>query len=172
MACGLTSTIARGCYDAVGGIETIYVAEYGRVASITVNSSGDVSAISMTGASKFYEYQIEKGTGNFTQTGTTNPANGTTVYDQVLTVPINKTSSAKDFILKLTAYNKLMIIIKDNNGEYKLMGKTGAFLGTNASNTGTALGDTQGYALTFNAQEPAYANTVDSSVISGIITAA
>ena len=172
MGCGLTTTIARDCYNAVGGIDTIYVAEFDRVASVTENSSGDVSSITMTGSSKFYEYKIEKGTGNFTQTGATNPANGTTFYEQALTVPINKTSSTKDFILKLTAYNKLMIIVKDNNGEYKLMGRTGAYLGSNVSNTGTALGDANGYTLTFNAQEPAYAGTVDSSAISTIIQSA
>lgn len=172
MSCGLTSTIARDCLNAVGGITTFYVAEWSRVSSVTENSSGQVTAITMTGGSKFLEYQIEKAQGSFTQTSTTAKENGTTTYLQALTVPINKTSLTKDFILKLTAYNRLMIIVLDNNGEYKLMGKTGAFLITNESTTGTALGDKQGYTLTFNADEPVYAGTVDSSVISGIITAA
>lgn len=172
MACGLINTIARDCLNALGSIETIYVAEWSRVASITENSSGQVTAISMTAPSKFLEYQLEKGTGNFTQTANHSKDNGTTVYDQVLTVPINKTSLTKDFILKLTGHNRLMIIVKDNNGEYKLMGRTGANMTQNVSTTGTALGDKQGYTLTFNAQEGSYAGTVDSSVISSIITTA
>lgn len=172
MSCGLTSTIARDCLDASGSIETIYVAEWSRVSSVTENTSGQVTAISMTGNSKFLEYQIEKGVGNFTQTSTHSKENGTTVYDQVLTIPINKTSLTKDFILKLTGYNRLMIIVKDNNGEYKLMGRTGANMTQNVSTTGTALGDKQGYTLTFNAQEKQFAGTIDSSVISGIITSA
>ncbi len=172
MPCGLTQTIARGCLDAVGSIETIYVAEWSRVASVTENSSGQVTAITMAGNSKFLEYQVEKGTGNFTQTQNSSKDNGTTFFDQVLTIPVNKTSLLKDLALKLTGYNRLMIIVKDNNGEYKLMGKTGANMTTNVSTTGTALGDKQGYTLTFNAQEASYAGTVDSSVISGITQAA
>lgn len=171
MSCGLVTTIARGCLNDAGGVKTIYVAEWGRV-SVTQASSGNVTAIAMTGGSKFLEYQMEKAQGNFTETSTHSEANGTTVYAQVLTVPINGTSQAKDFALKLTGYNRLMIIVQTNNDEYWLMGLTGAYMNTNVKTTGTALGDKKGYNLTFNATEPQPANVIDSSVIAAIITAA
>lgn len=171
MPCGLTSTIARDCLSDSGSVKTIYVAEWSRVA-VTQGSSGNVTAITMTGATKFLEYQMEKGQGNFTETGTHSEANGTTVYNQVLTVPINGTSAAKDFTLRLTGYNRLMIIVQTNNDEYWLMGLTGAYMNSNVKTTGTALGDKKGYTLTFNAAEPKPANVIDTAVIASIIQTA
>lgn len=170
--CGMIGTIARDCLSAVGGIKTIYVAEWGRVASVTQNSSGQVTAITMTGDSKFLEYQIEKGVGNLSWPSATSKENGTTVYTHTLTIPINYATNAKDFKLKITAYNRLMIIVLDNNDDYRLMGLTGANMTVGGGTTGTGLGDKNGYSLTFVADEPSFPPVIDSAVISAIITAA
>jgi hypothetical protein len=158
--------------DATGGVETIYVIESGRLGTVTETASGNITGITPVGGSKFLEYQAEKLQGNFSQVQTVNPANGTTFYEQTLTWPINKMSSTKDLILKLTGYNRLAIIMKFNTGDYYLMGRTGAYMTSNTATTGTALGDKQGYTLTFTAQEKLHAQYIDSSIISAIITSA
>lgn len=170
--CGIIGTIVRDCLSAVGGIKTIYVAEWNRVSSVVQNASGQVTAITMVGGSTFLEYQIEKGVGNLSWPSAISKENGTTVYTQTLTIPINYATNAKDFKLKITGYNRLMIIVLDNNGDYRLMGLTGANMTVGGGTTGTALGDKNGYTLTFVADEPSFPPVIDTSVIAAIVTAA
>jgi len=63
--------------------------------------------------------------------------------------------SAKRNEIKLLSRAKLSVIIKDNNGIYWLMGETNGVRMTAGDNgTGTALGDRNGYSLSFQGQEP------------------
>ena len=86
---------------------------------------------------------------------TVNDANGTSFFDQTATYVLNKMEKAKRNEVKMIARAKMSIIIKDNNGTYWLMGETnGVRLVSGDNGTGTALGDRNGYSLSFQAQEP------------------
>lgn len=170
--CGLIGTIAKECLDAVGGVKTFYVAEFSRVSSVTQNASGQVTAISMVGNSKFLEYAIEKGVGKFTWPSVHSPTNGTTSYAQNLTVPMNKVSNLKDYKLKITGYNTLMIIVKLADDTYRLMGLTGANMISGGGDSGDVVGSKNGYNLVFAADEPSFPPEIDSAAVTSIITAA
>ena len=61
---------------------------------------------------------------------------------------------AKRNEVKMIARAKMTIIIEDNNGKYWLMGETnGVRLTSGEAGSGTALGDRNGYSLSFQAQE-------------------
>lgn len=168
MACNLTQGFTLDCRDAVGGIKTIYVARLSDVVS-TTESSGLVTAVTMASGSKFYEYQMRKQTGNYTETITTSDENGTLFYAQEVTVQLPRTSVQKRNELYLLAQNDIVAIVKDRNDNHLLFGKTnGLTLGGNNS-SGTAMGDFNGYALTFTGAEEKPASFVTGSIISGLL---
>ena len=73
--------------------------------------------------------------------------------------------TAKRNEVKMLARAKMSIIIKDNNGTYWLMGETnGVRLVSGDNGTGTALGDRNGYSLSFQAQEPEPMRAVTASI--------
>ena len=85
---------------------------------------------------------------------TVNDQNGTSYFDQTATYILNKMEKTKRNEIKMIARAKMSIIIKDNNGTFWLMGKeNGVRLASGDNGTGTALGDRNGYSLSFQAQE-------------------
>lgn len=170
MACVLTSTLSLDCLDQVGGIDTIYIATKDDIASMTVDTSGQVTAITMDSGKKFYEYKVHKEKSNLTEAFTSSDSGG--FYTQTLVAPFMGLSYQKRYQFKLMAANLLTIIAKDNNGNYLLIGYTGARVTGNEKVTGTALGDPSQQTVTFTSNEKDSVYFVESSVISGIIEAA
>lgn len=71
--------------------------------------------------------------------------------------------------VKMIARAKMTVIVEDNNGKYWLMGQTnGVRLVSSESGTGAALGDRNGYSLSFQGQEFDNAPEVDPTVIAGL----
>ena len=94
MAC--TQTLAglfRDCAANLGGIKTVYLANFDDVATITV-SLGVVTAITMETSKKFYEYQFNPNTSNFTTTVQANRENGSLYFESVLSLVFAKLFSA------------------------------------------------------------------------------
>ena len=160
MACDITSGFTLGCRDNSGGIKNIYILS-GSVAGITEASEGLISDIS--GSGTFYKFELTKNTGDITETPTPSLENGTVFYDQSLNVAFHKLQSSIRNQVKVLAQNpSISIIIETNNGSespytgrYFLMGRyRGATLSAGSATSGTAFGDANQYALTFQGLEP------------------
>lgn len=170
MACNLTQGFTLDCRDAVGGIKTIYVARLSDVVSTTLASgSGLVTAITMASGSDFYEYQMRKQTGNYTETITTSDENGTLFFAQEVTIQLPRTSVQKRNELFLLAQNDIVAIVKDRNDNHLLFGKTNGLTLAGNNSSGTAMGDFNGYALTFTGAEEKPAVFVTGSIIAGLL---
>jgi len=160
MACDITSGFTLGCRDNSGGIKNIYILS-GSIAGITEASEGLISDIS--GSGTFYKFELTKNTGDITETPTPSLENGTVFYDQSLNVAFHKLQSSIRNQVKVLAQNpNLKIIVETNNGvespytgRYFLVGRyRGATLSAGSATSGTAFGDANQYALTFQGLEP------------------
>ena len=160
MACDLTTGFNVGCNDSAGGIAEFYFANMPDGFEVLYNASNEASSITSDGVTEleYYKYETTNAQGAasvMNDNATVNDQNGTSYFDQTATYVLNKMDNEKRNEVKMLARAKLSVIIKDNNGAYWLMGATnGVRMTASDSGTGTALGDRNGYSLSFQAQEP------------------
>lgn len=173
MPCALTQGFTLDCRDSVGGIEQILIGELSEKASSTV-VAGVITALAMNSTKQFFIYEVDKEDAEAVETEQLSVENGTLFYEQVVNFTIKKLSVAARNEIRLLAQNRVMIIIKDNNGVYWMYGfERGADkVGTNEAKTGKAYGDLNGYTLAFMGKEVAPAYEVDSSLIASLTTPA
>jgi hypothetical protein len=154
MSCNLTSGIQLSCRDNVGGVATAYITDFTNIASITKSTGDTITAIS--GSGTFYEFQLIRTSSQYTETVNASLENGTVFYTQELVTYFAKLSQDKRNILKTLAQSpRLAVVIVDNNGDSFYLGETyGMFVSAGTSVTGKALGDANGYNITFQALEP------------------
>ena len=164
MACNLTAGIQLSCRDNVGGVKTAWITDYTNVTSITQSTGDTITAIS--GSGTFYEFQLIRTSSQFTETVNASLENGTVFYTQELVTYFAKLSQDKRNILKTLAQSqRLAIVIEDNNGDYFYLGQSyGCFISAGTSVTGKALGDQNGYNMTFQALEPNPMNQLSGSL--------
>jgi hypothetical protein len=99
--------------------------------------------------------------------------NGTIFYQGETVVYFSKLEQSKRNILKtLGQSQRLAIVVEDNNGSFFFLGQTyGAYVTAGTAVTGKALGDQNGYNLTFGYLEPNPMNELNGtlqSVVAGI----
>lgn len=171
MACVLTGGYTLDCRDAIGGLIEVYFIEEGNVSSIT-EVSGVVTTITKTTGSVFRLFEQDQETAFFVENLNSSIENGTTFYQQELTIVINKMATATRNQLLLLNKNRLMAVAKDANGAYWLLGKTRFLYATGGnSGSGTASGDRNGYTFTYTAKEPSLAPTLDSATVTSLTVA-
>jgi len=170
MPCALTQGYTFDCKDNIGGLKSVWFIGWNDVSSVTV-ASGLVSAITKSAGKVFYKYQLVRNTASFTENIAGSIENGTVVYNQELTVVINKMNVSMRNEILLLAQNNLMAVVEDQNGRYWLAGRyNGLDLLTGSSSTGTAQTDRNGYTLTFSGGEKELAPEVSSGIIAGLTT--
>ena len=175
MACDITAGFSLGCRDNAGGIKTLYILSGSLPESGVTEASGEVTALTGTGI--FYQFDLTRGTSDFTETINGSTENGTVFYESTINAVFLKMQSSLRNQMKVLAQNPdLKIIVETNNAgtegdKFFYVGKTyGAQLNGGQGQTGTAIGDANGYTLTFTAQEPEPAIPVSGSDLSSILT--
>ena len=154
MACDLINGREVDCRDSVGGIKEIYIANFDNVSSAS-NTSGQISTISMVSGTKFFTFGLEKENAEYKNIATGSLENGTTFYSSELIFTWKKMSAAQKNSLKLLAQARLMVIVKDANDVYWVMGTTRAADGLTIENgSGKAFGDMNGATVTITGMEP------------------
>lgn len=174
MSCPISSGISTlDCFDGVGGVETVYIAEKANISSVTSTGS-QVTAITMASGKYFYEFKMDQEIGHGESKGTKNLANGTTSWVQTFGGSWRKQGITKTNLLKILIQNpSLVLIYKDNNGQYIMFGsEIGGHMTETTAMSGTALADKNGYDWVFTANAKTEQYYVDSSVISSITSPA
>lgn len=160
MACSLTLA-GRGvaCKDALGGVKRAYIANW------TDGIWEDIAAGEVAGSTAaitFYTYDMTKGSGSLTQTITSDIAAGTIFYDQALSLTFAKMAAADITELQNISKGRMAVMVEDNNGNWFVLGhKHGVEVSGGTVQTGTAVGDQNGFTLEFNAQEVSPAPFLD-----------
>ena len=171
MSCDIANGVAEPCKTAVGGLDAIYIINYGDYAAtdITYNGANTDQIDDINNVSNLYKFEL-KGANSFEQTITSSRDNGTTFVEQTLTVTLKQQSAAKHKLVKLLAYGRPHVLVENNAGQFFMMGLfRGADLTAGSINNGGALGDFNGYSLTFVAEEKLPAPFTDIAAASSIV---
>lgn len=162
MACSLTSGRSLPCKSAVGGLKTVYFADFGTLGTATI-SAGEITALS--GITSWYQYDI-KGNSSLETAINSSRENGTTFYTQTLSLTLTYLDKATQEEIKLLAHARPHIAIEDYNGNFFLVGlENGAEVTGGTIVSGAAMGDLSGFTLTFEGMEKAPAYFVTPTVI-------
>ena len=162
MACDLTKGRKEPCKDVVGGLKAVYFTDFGDYGTVTET---DDEITDMTGTFTAFKYEL-KGNSSFEQAITSSRENGTTFFDQTLTLTLKKLSKETNKELKLICYSRPHVAVEDYNGNVFVMGlQHGAEVTGGTVSTGAAMADLSGYTLTLNAQEVKPANFVNAPTV-------
>ena len=171
-ACDITSGFALGCRDNSGGIKALYILS-GSVSSIT-ETSNEISDIDGTGV--FYQFDLQRNTSDFTETINGSTENGTVFYEATVNAVFAKLqTSVRNQIKVLAANPDLKIVVETNNDQsgskFFYVGRVhGAQLNGGQGQSGTAIGDANGYTLTFSSQEPSPADVITGTTLADALT--
>ena len=135
MACELTSGISLDCREAVGGIETIYIASVtGTSISTSTVTNGSISSFTFDGttvdavgelSTSMFEFQQPRQAALLSETGTFSEENGTAFYESTLTFVANRLQAETlNTLGVLGKNNRLVVVVKDNNGAYFLVDRS------------------------------------------------
>jgi hypothetical protein len=172
MSCDIANGVAEPCKSSVGGLDAIYLINYGdySTSDLTYDVTNTDMINDVNSVSNMYKFEL-KGANSFEQTITSNRDNGTTYVEQTLTVTLKQQSAAKHKLIKLLAYGRPHVVVRTRANQYFLAGlERGLDLTTGVVSNGTAMGDLNGYTLTFVGQENIPANFLNCSTEAGLVT--
>lgn len=170
MACALTQGYSLDCRDSAGGVKSVYFIEIDNVTGVT-SSAGEVSAIAKANNKRFWKYNLKKNTAEAMEEYQDSSENGTSFHRQTLSFVLFKQQASLRNEILLLAQNRLLAVIEDRNGKFWLYGKeNGLERSGGSAKLGKAMGDLNGYELTFTGDEKDPALEVASAVITGLET--
>ncbi len=140
MSCNITQGITGNCNTGIGGVKTVWLANWPYVTA-------------------WYEYEMDKGTANLVETYNVNQAGSILGFTQTLTMQLNKMSADKQAeIAKIANQNRLLVRVQLNDDSVLQFGyngqnqnakwieafpySPGAYLASGTTTTGVAYTDT------------------------------
>lgn len=168
----ITGGITKPCANNIGGIKELYITEKSNVTAVTLASPGDtISSLTMAQGGEFKKFEFNKNTSTFTEVTAYDPANGTELCTQTITVFFHRRQkTTKDILLLLGKGKELVAIVKDANDIYWYFGENGGLILTEKnSEAGTTKADKNGYTLTLVGEEPEDANEIQSAAVASVI---
>mgnify|MGYP003149365671 FL=1 len=164
MACLLTTGRKLPCKSGVGGLKTVYFADYGTLGTATI-TGGEVTALA--GSPALFQFDI-KGNSSLETAINSSRENGTTFYETTLNLTLTFLEKATQEELKLIAHARPHVFVEDYNGNYFVVGlEHGAEVTGGTIVSGAAMGDLSGFTLTMVAQETAPPYFITGSVVTG-----
>lgn len=174
MACDISNGRLEACKSSVSGIKACYIINYDKLNSDSVSyltspvGEEDVidtwTPIDTATALNLYKFELKSNSNSFTQTINSSRDNGTTFMTQTLVINLKKQDAVTTKNVKLLAYGRPRIVVRSMTDQFFLVGlDQGADVSAGEISTGAALGDFNGYSLTFTAEEEIPANFIDCS---------
>lgn len=172
MSCFISQGVSLNeCSDSIGGISKIFIAggsgtTLGGVTGFTFDVDDQITGATVTSGTTFFGFTLKRGTSSLTQNIQKSFENGTIFFDQELLAVMYKYDADKRLILQnLTQKDNLQIIAIDQNGTQYMLGQVrGMYTSAGAATTGLALGDRNGFEITFLGQEPVPARIIDGDL--------
>ena len=162
MACDITRGRLIDCKDSIGGLKAIYIAKSysNNVSAVaTINTTEMTTAGFATwsccgGTVEVFKYDLVQNLSSLTVNINSDNANGTTFFEQTLSVVLQKIDHDMTNELRLMAYSRSQIFVQDSNDNVYLLGIDGGCYVTGGTVvTGTAKGDMSGYTIEWGAEE-------------------
>ena len=162
--------IQLDCSTSLGGIKTVYIANYSDVEQPTVGEGGIITAITMIGGAKFKPYQFRKQTGSMASTLNVDEQAGINYVSTELSLVFSKMETAKRLEMSALAVGQLAVIVKDSNNKYWYLGYDDYVSATaGGANTGTAKGDQNAYTLTLKDESDTYPFEVSEAAVLEVV---
>lgn len=173
MSCDIANGRLEACKDSVSGLDAIYIINYGTYNPDPLSIGGDVEYSATAGLEDLitsianvptvYKYEL-KGANSFEQAIQSSRDNGTTFFEQTLAIQLKKQDATTHKTIKLLAYGRPNIIVRTRANQFFIAGlQRGCDVTAGTVSSGTALGDFNGYGLTFTGMENVPANFLDCS---------
>ena len=163
MACDLTRGRLIDCKDQIGGLKAIYICKNynNNISAVaTINTTEMTTAGFATwsgqsgGATTVFKYDLVPNLSSMTVNINSDNANGTTFFNQTLSVTLQKIDHDTTNELRLMAYSRAQIFVQDSNDNVFLLGiDNGCHVTGGTVITGTAKGDLTGYTIEWGAEE-------------------
>ena len=172
MACDISNGRIEQCKDSVSGLKAIYIINYDKLNSDTVvyntTDAGKEDELKTwvpiddSTAMHLYKFELKSTANSFTTAINSSRDNGTTFFTQTLVAALKRQDVVTTKQVKILAYGRPRIVIRTMTDQFFLMGlDQGADVSAGEISTGAALGDFNGYSLTFTAEEELPANFLD-----------
>ena len=177
--------IRLDCSHSLGGITTVYIANYNDVTDIEYNAStgtttgstsgetytGDtITGITMAASAKFKPYQFRKQTGSMTSTLTVDETAGVNYVSTELSLVFTKMETKKRIELSALSIGQLAVIVEDSNGTFWYLGKDDyVSVSAGGGQTGTAKGDGNNYTLTLRDESDTYPYEITKEAVEAVI---
>lgn len=176
MSCDITNGRIEQCKDSVSGLKAIYFINFDDLDSDNVvydaTNTDVIDTWQPASPLSIYKYELKSTANSFTTSINSSRDNGTTFFEQTLVANLKRQDFATHKNVKLLAYGRPRIVIRTMTDQFFLMGlDQGADVSAGEISTGAALGDFNGYSLTFTAQEELPANFIDVSTEAALATA-
>ena len=153
MACDLSSGRVVGCKDGIGGIKAVFIGNYNDMVNNATfaDTAGVVSAIE---AQDFYQFDVRPETSSLTINFQANPQNGTTFFEQNLSLTFQKLDSTDIADIRVMCQGRPNVWVQTEDGAIILCGAEFGMNVTGGSvQTGTAMGDLTGYTIELQGKE-------------------
>lgn len=179
--------LAKDCSTSMGGIKTVYIANYDDVTDVLMVeldpetkepikgkddkeiSTDHITKIVMADGKKFQQYSFRKGTGSMNSNLTIDAANGVNYVTTDLNLSFLKMETVKRVEMAALAVNEVVCIVEDSNGVFWYLGKDEPVTCTaGTGETGQARGDGNKYGITLQDTSVTYPYEVDPSIIAGL----
>jgi len=122
MSCLIENGRAEQCKDSISGLQTIYFINYGiEPDDVTYSGVGADDIDAIANVTDIYKYEL-KGANSFETTIQSSRANGTTFFEQTLTIQLKRQDITTHKNVKLLAYGRPHVIIHTRNDQWFLMG--------------------------------------------------
>ena len=162
--------ITLDCTNSMGGIKTVYIANYGDVEDVKVGEDGEITTITMKDSATFKPYQFRKQTGSMTSTLNVDETTGLNYVSTELSLVFTKMETAKRLELAALSIGQLAVIVEDCNGMFYYLGKDDyVSASAGGANTGTSKSDANSYTLTLKDESTTYPHLVAKSAVDALI---
>ena len=166
MACNLTRGLLVDCKDQIGGLKKIFFtqsycsdirasATFNGTNALQMDTAGFANWDIYGGSTvNVFQYDLRPNLSSMTVNVNSDPATGTTFFEQTLSITLQKLTVAQTNELKLISYNRSQIFVLDTNDNVFLLGMdNGCDVSGGTAVSGAAKGDMSGYTLEFRAEE-------------------
>lgn len=163
----MASTLTLGRLEAdnenVGGLRAVYFINWLSTIYDTCTITAE-EIVGFTPAVTMFKYEL-KGNNGYVEDNPGDKNSGTRHWVGTGTLTFKKQSLAAQKEIKLLAYNNPIIVMEDYQGNFRLAGLQNGCSCNVTTDTGAAMGDFNGYGVTFTCEEKVPAYWVSSAII-------
>lgn len=148
MACSqIMKGLATSCENSLGGLRTVYIANFDDVMSIK-DKDGQIVDIQMASGKKFFQFSFKRNTASMTSTLNVNDEASNSISTEV-SLSFLKQDTEKRLAVSALAVGEVVMIVEDANGKYWYLGKDFPVTASaGGGESGTAFSDANRYTIT------------------------